>query len=481
MKYKFKTKPFAHQMECLTQCWNKENFALLMEMGTGKSKVLIDNIGVLYNQGKINGALIIAPKGVYKTWERQELPLHLPDYIMEHTNIVAWQSNLTLKQKLKLEHICTCKEELSICIMNVEAFSTNKGYEFARTYAVCRKLLIVVDESTTIKNISAIRSKQIIKLRDYAKYRRILTGQPVTKSPIDLYSQFYFLDPDILNFSSFYTFKSRYAKMIRRSTSTHDFNMIVGYRNLDELSEKMKDYSYRVLKENCLDLPDKVYMKRSIELTKEQLKAYKEIQHSALTELANNKIVSVTNVLSAITKLQQVVCGHIITDNGDIADLQNNRIKELLNILDECSGKVIIWANFRHSIKRIQEAIAKKYGEESCATYFGDTKADERQDIIEKFQDNDSNLRFFIGNQATGGFGVTLTKATQVIYYSNSYDLEKRTQSEDRCHRIGQTKKVTYTDLIAEKTIDEKIIKALKNKIQIANEVMGEKAREWLI
>ena len=195
----------------------------------------------------------------------------------------------------------------------------------------------------------------------------------------------------------------------------------------------------------------------------------------------NGKLATAPHVLTQLMRLHQITCGHFKADDGTIQEFKNNRMKELLDLLEEMEGKVIIWANFRHSIKRIQEAIAKKYGEESCATYFGDTKADERQDIIEKFQDNDSNLRFFIGNQATGGFGVTLTKATQVIYYSNSYDLEKRTQSEDRCHRIGQTKKVTYTDLIAEKTIDEKIIKALKNKIQIANEVMGEKAREWLI
>jgi SNF2 family DNA or RNA helicase len=480
IKYKFKSIPYEHQNVALKKCWRKKEYALLMEMGTGKSKVLIDNIGILYNKGWINAVLIIAPKSMYKTWEKQEIPLHLPNYISLYTRTVIWQPNLTQKFENKLDTMFERTEDLKIFIMNVEALSTNKGLYFAEKFINLNKTLVAIDESTSIKNPNAKRTKNIMKLREIAKYRRILTGTPVTRSPLDLYSQFLFLDPGILNHSSYYSYSARYAITIKRSLGSHSFNQVIGYKNLEELSEKIQDYSYRVLKEDCLDLPNKVYTKRLIELTKEQEKLYKSIKETALAEI-DGKIVSVTHVLAAMTKLQQILCGHLITNDG-ISEIKNKRIDELLNILDECSGKVIIWTTFRKSIFQIEKAIQDKYkNKKIVATYFGDTSTNERQNIIEKFQDPKNELRFFIGNPQTGGYGITLTQAKTVIYFNNSYDLEIRAQSEDRAHRIGQTNKVTYIDLCVEKTIDEKILLALRKKINIASEVMGEKAREWLI
>ena len=223
-------------------------------------------------------------------------------------------------------------------------------------------------------------------------------------------------------------------------------------------------------------------MKRIITLTREQQQIYDDLKEQALAEFNNSETVTVTNALATLSKIHQVVCGHVITDMGKIEEIKNNRLKELLEILDECGGKVIIWASFRESIRQIEKAIQEKYKDKSVvATYFGDTPADERQDIINRFQDPKDKLRFFLGNQATGGYGITLTAASTVIYYSNTFDLEKRIQSEDRAHRIGQTNKVTYIDITTEKTIDEEIVKALRNKINIASEVMGEKVKEWLI
>ena len=269
-KYKFKTKPFKHQLTALNNCWDKDVYGLLMEMGTGKTKVLIDNLGILYNQGVINSALIVAPKGVYKTWEQQELPKHLPNYIMEHTRVVMWQPNLTQKQMLKMQTIMESTDDLKIFIMNTEAFSTEKGIKYAEKFLLSNKTMFVIDESTTIKNPQAKRTRNIIKLSNLTKYKRILTGTPVTRSPLDLYSQFYFLDPDILNFSSYYSFRSRYAMMVNRTMGSHSFNLIVGYRNLKELSKKLKPHSYRILKEKCLDLPDITYVEREAPLTLQQ-------------------------------------------------------------------------------------------------------------------------------------------------------------------------------------------------------------------
>jgi SNF2 family DNA or RNA helicase len=168
------------------------------------------------------------------------------------------------------------------------------------------------------------------------------------------------------------------------------------------------------------------------------------------------------------------------TDSGETLDLKNNRLDELMQILGETTGKVIIWANYIHDIERIKNAIVKEYGEDACCTYYGATPTDERQVCISKFQDSKSKIRFFIGNTQTGGYGITLTEASTVIYYSNNYDLEKRIQSEDRAHRIGQKNSVLYIDLVAKGTVDEKIIKSLRNKVNIAKEISGEEFSNWI-
>ena len=193
MNYKFKTKPYAHQLTALEKSWNKETFAYFMEMGTGKTKVLIDNLAMLYDKGKIDGALIIAPKGVVKTWYEQELPTHLPNHIENKT--VLWQANITKTQQEKLDSLFETGQDFHILIMNVESLSTDKGVKFASKFINSHKVLMAIDESTTIKNQAAKRTKNIIGLGKFAKYRRIMTGSPITKNPLDLFSQCEFLDP----------------------------------------------------------------------------------------------------------------------------------------------------------------------------------------------------------------------------------------------------------------------------------------------
>jgi SNF2 family DNA or RNA helicase len=184
--------------------------------------------------------------------------------------------------------------------------------------------------------------------------------------------------------------------------------------------------------------------------------------------------------MTQMLRLQQVLSGHLKTDNGDLVEVESKRIDAVKDILEETTGKVILWSRFRYDIQRLSEMIAKEYGEGSVASYYGDTPDDERQEIVTKFQDPDSGLRFFIGNPATAGYGLTLTEANTVIYYANDFNLETRIQSEDRCHRIGQKNPVTYIDLITENTIDERIVQALRNKIDLGAKVLGEEAREWL-
>ena len=478
--YKFKTKPYEHQLEALEKSWAQDTYALFMEMGTGKSKVLVDNIAMLYDKGAIRGALIVAPKGVYKNWNDIEFPVHLPDHV-EHTKVL-WDPSITKKKQMELDTLFDGGEDLKILIMNVEAFSTKKGLDFAYSFLniFLGRALIGIDESTTIKSPTAKRTKNILKIGELAKYRRILTGSPVTKSPLDLYTQCKFLDPFYLDEASYYSFRARYANMVKRNFGGRSVQLVTSYRRLDELAQKLDKFSYRVLKEDCLDLPDKVYEKRFVSLTSEQVKAYEEMRRVNMTEV-DGEIMTSLSSLTALIRLHQISCGHITFDSGETQALKSNRMTELLNALDEVEGKVIIWASYRFDLKHIEQTLKEKFGEESTASYFGDTKDSERQGIVNRFQDKESKLKYFVGNPSTGGYGLTLTAAHTVIYYSNTYDLEKRMQSEDRAHRIGQTNKVTYIDLISEGTVDEKIVQSLRSKIDIASAVMGEDIKQWLI
>ena len=478
-QYKFKTKPYEHQLKALEKSWAAESYALFMEMGTGKSKVLVDNIAMLYDKGAIRGALIVAPKGVYKNWDQIEFPVHMPEHV-EHTKVL-WDPTITKKKQVELDTLFDDKEELKILIMNVEAFSTSKGLDFARSFLniFVGRALIGIDESTTIKNPTAKRTKNILKIGDLAKYRRILTGSPVTKSPLDLFSQCKFLDPFHLGYDSYYAYRSRYAHMLERNFGGRRVQIVGSYRRLGELADKLEKFSYRVLKEDCLDLPEKVFVTRNVELSDDQKKMYLTMKKAAIAE-HEGKIMSSMSALTTLLRLHQITCGHMKTDDGDVLAIKNNRLTALMECLEETDGKVIIWANYREDIKNIVESLKKTYGDASTVEYHGGVDPTLRQENITLFQEKNGPTRYFVGNAQTGGYGITLTAANTVIYYSNNYDLEKRLQSEDRAHRIGQTGSVTYIDLVAEKTIDERIIKSLKSKVNIANEIMGEDIKDWI-
>ena len=464
--YDFKTKPYEHQAVALkTSCFS-EYYALYMEMGTGKSKVIVDTMASLFEAGHIDTVLILAPKGVYDNWVRAEIPRHLPDRVQH--NLVRWQNNLTKKFIAEMQGILYPAtreaETLHTLVMNIEAMSTKKGASTVLKYLKNNpKNLLVVDESTAIKNHKALRTKNIIK------------------AAMDLYSQCTFLSPKALGFKSFYAFRNRYARMQQRHIGPRSIQEIVGYQRLDELNEKLNRFSLRTLKKDCLDLPEKIYMRRDVPLTAEQERLYRQMKKLALAQFDQGELATTSSVLTQIMRLQQITCGFLKPDNGEIEEIKNNRLDELMAVVEELQGKAIIWASWTHDIVRIDKALRRRFGDEAAASYFGETEQKHRQEIVEKFQDPDSELRFFVGQPRTGGFGLTLSVAQTVIYFSNSYDLEIRLQSEDRAHRIGQENNVTYIDLVTPDTIDEKILQALRDKINISSQVLGEKAREWLI
>jgi len=462
--YKFKTKPYKYQLEAFNEGKDRLQYAYFMEMGTGKTKVTIDNLAYLYHCNKINFALVVAPNTVYQNWKR-ELDIHCPI----STSVFTYKVD-------KIKNFAFDKNKMNIFLMNVEAFSHKSGKTLANMLlgSYGSKGCMVIDESTTIKNRTAIRTKNIIALGRKAKYRRILTGSPVTKSPLDLFSQAGFLGNDLLKCSdNFYVFQSTYC-ILRKITNSvgRAFNLAVGFKDLGRLEKIVKSFSFRVRKKDCLDLPDKVYQKRVIPLSPKQKKIYDDLKENARIIIEDKKVEYNTKI-TEIIKLLQVTAGFIKTEEGDIEEFESAKMKELLNVLEETEGKVIIWANWVHSLQMIIKELKKKYGDESVVAIYGAIPSQEREDAVDKFQ-KDDKTRFFISNPQTGGYGLTLTEANTVIYFSNNYDLEQRQQSEDRAHRIGQENKVLYIDLVAEKTVDESVIRALNQKIKLSAETLGE-------
>ena len=481
MDYEHKTTPYAHQAETLQASWSQTNWAYFMEMGTGKSKVCIDNAAMLYERGEIDTFIVAAPKGVYRNWANLEIPAHMPDRVRDGSLVAMWKPNPTKALKSDLASFAEPSTGgLRMLMINIEALSTAKGQRYLEAVLRASKALLAIDESTAIKSPKASRSKALIKLAPLAKYRRILTGFPVTQSPLDLWAQCRFLDGSLLGDcgNNFFQFQYRYAIMNKRTMGAHSFNQIVGYRNLDELSDRLKVFSSRVMKDDCLDLPSKIYTQRTVVMTADQERIYNDLKKYALAHIEDQEYMTATNVMTQLLRLQQVLSGHTKSDSGEVIEIKDNRLNEMMECLAETDGKAIIWSRFRYDVKRIAAALAKEHGPRSVVTYFGDTSDEERSEAIERFQNGDA--RFFVGNPQTGGYGITLTAATLVIYFANSFDLAVRMQSEDRAHRIGQNKHVTYIDLIAEGTIDKQIVQALRSKMDIASKVMGEELKQWL-
>jgi len=473
-KYPYKTKPYKHQRNALNESAEKDNWAYFMEMGTGKTKVTIDNIAFLYLQRKITSVLIIAPKSVYTNWQ-SEIEIHMPDVLKY--KIYKWNLDKP-KDYYNLEE----SKDLKIFLINVEALSTKRGYQACVNYLIkFKENFVVLDESTTIKNKGAKRTKNILSLSKVSHKKRILTGSPITKSPLDLFTQCQFLSPELLGFHSYLAFRNRYAEMTDIPVGSGRFVSVPKYyKRLDELEEKMKLFATRIRKDQCLDLKPKVRSKRYIELDGEGKKIYERLRLHALA-IVEDSTISFSNKLTEIIKLHQVCNGFTKNDDGKILQLHKSKLNALEETLEETDGKVIIWANYLYNIHEIKDFLINKYGPKSTVSIYGEVSVEDRKNAVERIQ-KDPECRFLVGNPTTGGFGLTLTACNTVIYYSNSYNLEVRMQSEDRAHRMGQKGTVVYIDIVAKNTLDEAIMKSLVNKGKIAAKTLGEEdLKSWLL
>jgi SNF2 family DNA or RNA helicase len=464
----FKLQPYAHQLKELERSKDKEYWAYLMEMGTGKTKLTIDGIQYLYDAGLINRVLILAPAGVYRNWTGVEIPKHMIE--SEFVGYTYRSAYMRAAERERLDDVVN-NYDLSIVATNIETLSSAKGFEWCEWFVRGGRTMVIIDESSCIKNTSAARTKNAIKLGRLAKYRRVLTGTPVTQSPLDIFGQGEFLKPGVFGFSSFFKFKMFYAMYVTISYGSRSFPKLTGYRNLNELMNTVSKFASVLTKKDCLDLPEKVYVQREVLLTPEQIELYETLRTTHVHEIEDASI-SIANALKLMTKFHQIVCGHVKYDDGQVKRVPNNRITALIEAIEECAGKVIIFANFVEDILMIAEALKDEHGEHSYVTYAGETDTQTREANAARFR-TDPNCRFFVASQRVAGFGLTLVEASTTIYYSNSFSLEHRLQSEDRNHRIGQKNNVTYIDLVADCKIDKRITDALRSKKEVADLFLG--------
>ena len=481
--YQFKTKPYKHQLDTFLATKDKEYWGFFLEMGGGKSKLTIDSFAYLYEEDKINGCVLIVPKSLISTWVMEQLPKHLPDRISNQTDVLVWSTKKTMKYDREKDlFLNENKNNLKIIIVNTESFISKPTENFILSFLKKMQSIVCIDESTYIKNPAAKRSKVIVNLCQYATYRRILTGSPSPQGATDLFMQCNALHKQALGIKTFTAFKTRYCITQEINVGTHRFQKITGYKNLEELNQKLSKFTTRITKDECLDLPLKIYTTRDVEMTKEQKKIYNEIALYSRSELYKDSNVTAKNIVTKLMRLQQITCGFSKGDKDEhftAIEGGNPRLAELKQILLATKDKVIIWANYRHNLTEIEKMVKENFGENSYITYHGGTESQERNTATYRFQ-NDDDIRFFISNPRVGGFGLTLTKSSTTVYYSNDYNLETRLQSEDRNHRISQDKNVLYIDLICKGTVDEKIIKALRSKKDVSDIINGDAWKQWL-
>lgn len=481
--FKFYSKPYDHQREAFYLSRDRPYFGLLMEQGTGKSKVTIDTAAWLYGQGKITGLLIVTMNAGKENWADEELTAHLDPSIPRDVHV--WSAYYKQKAEDWVYKAPGKSRPLRVLVMNAEAIGTPVGEEVAKLFLSKHTCLFVVDESTMFKSISAKRTRALLRLGNRAPYRRILTGTPLHRGVLGLFPQMKFLSEGILGHSNQFSFRNHYCIM-----GGWNNKQIIGYANLEELTERIAPHTFRVLKKDCLDLPDKVYEKWAVDMSPNQKQIYDSLKQDLLAEWAGEKI-TVTHVLTQLTLLQRVTGGFFPYEHDVNGELHRDvkliepttpKLEQLKHIIEEFvppDGKVIIWARFVAELQWIALTLREIYGDDSVVEYHGKISKDQKLTNRRIFQAS-GGPRFFAGQAQSAGRVLTLTSANTVIYYSNDFDLENRDQSEDRAHRISQVNKVTYHDLVVRKTLDPYVLTKLRNKLSLSNTVLKDPPRNWI-
>lgn len=486
-----KTQGMAHQLEGVRRMVGRKTYALAMEQGTGKTWTLLADAERLYAKGAIDGLLVVAPNGVHSNWINVEIPKHMDGELIAR----AWHSSPNAKQRRSIEELFAPRAvgapvPLRVLAMSFDALNTKPGYDLCYRFLLATRAVLVVDESSRIKNPDAARTKALMRLRPLARGARIASGTPITRAPTDLFAQFELLESGLLGTTSYRAFVAEYADvlpathpMIQHMTKRNPraaFAQIIAknedgtprWRNLDKLQRLLEPHCYRVLKKDCLDLPEKIYKTFSFELAAEQQRQYNKLRDELRLELDDQTELPVRD-LAALVKLQQITSGFVMVPNGGVQHIPdgNTRLKALLEVVEDIDGQFIVWARFREELAAI--AAALRASGVTVVEYHGGTDRAAREAAVAAFQQGQA--RAFVGQPQSAGIGLTLTAAETVVYHSNDFSLETRLQSEDRAHRIGTKKNVVYIDLVAEGTIDEKISRNLRLKRSVADAILDKK------
>ncbi len=503
MGYEYKTTPFDHQDRIFKETRDMASYGILWEQGCGKTKPVIDTIAYLYQEGKIDAALIVAPGGVERNWVTDELPKHMPDKVMSQTNVFAWQSkrantkwhakafDTLVKYGIDPKNPNKTTGLAFLCI-SYDAFMTAKGKKSVWRFLKRRKVFMVLDESDDIKTPSAKRVRSIVASGKYPAYKRIMTGTPADK-PFDIYSQLRFLDEGIWRrrgMATFAAFKQHYAEWFTRAECQEmkgydpGYDKLLRFKNIDELAGILAGASDRLLKTDVLDLPEKLYTKRWFDMTPKQQSYYNQMRDEYEIELEDGRLVDGNLALTRLLRLQQISCGYMVTDVEEpieLCDVKNPRLDCSMAFLEKLNHPAIIWSRFTRDIDLIMDALGPK-----AVRYDGTLDDDECERSKLVFNAGDAN--WFVGNPSKGARGITINAAKTTMYYSNSFKYRDRMQSEDRNHRIGQDGVdhgehgfgVLYADILAQDTVDTHILKNLRGKFDIATRLTGDVLREWI-
>lgn len=490
---RWKTKPFDHQLKELERTATLKAWARFWEMGTGKTKVTIDELTYLIDENEVDGMLVVAPNGVHLNWTLREVTAHFPEDLLARAQMMAWRSAKAATKRHQAQFKEVLNSKLPILSVSYDAFMTDRGKKAVWDLMKSRRLLYVADESTRIKTPGAKRTKSVVLSAKHCPYRRILTGTPVTNGPFDAYTQMKFVDENFwrpLGITTAAEFRTMFGifeeDFVQRGGQLQSFQRCVGYKNIPLLYDKLETLSSRVLKEDVLDLPPKLYVKLPVALSQNQRRLAEELCSDYMIEWSDGEITTAELAIVRLLRLQQILCGYLPVDDPEDPNIREIdekclRFEAANEWLGDTGHQVIIFSRFRRDIDKFMERLGG-----NAVRYDGTVDDDDRQRAIDRFQDG--SAQFFVANQSAAGTGLTLTAAKAVLYYTNNYNLEDRLQSEDRAHRIGQDGAfqpngehgVLYCDLVAEGTVDERIIDRLVEKKELAEAVLGDTPRSWI-
>lgn len=509
--FEFVTNPYDHQRDIFEHIKDLPYFALEWEMGLGKSKTILDVCQYAASlpdddPWQLDALLVITLKGVHEKWVYKEVPTHLPK---DFADAAYWQpgradNGMWFGPDVRNRTALNKSKKFVVATINFESVHRKKGLEFCQKLLRTRKCAIVIDESQHIKSPTAATTKAVLKLGKLAVRRWITTGTVSSGSTVDPFKQYEFLDPKIVGGMNYNQWKAEFTEQTELGDKTYEaweYNpalgrrikvekpvlIITGYKNEDKLAAMLDPYRSRLLKKDCINLPDKLYRMRSFELSNEMRSAYEGMLQNFKSELKGGRTMTATMAMTKLVRLQQIACGFVTPDDLDPLDegipgerigLRNPRIEALMEEVEKAPNG-IVWAYWRYSLREIADALREAYGDAKVVEYHGGISTAEKAKALIRFQE-EGTADWFVANPQSGGTGIDLFRTSFTFYFNNSFNLIQRLQSEDRTHRIGQTEPCTYTDIEALGTVDRPQLRALKDKKDVAALISGDTLTEWL-